>query len=89
MVLELGIAKNDPLFLVMMAMKSMEVSVEKVPERIRLQEEQFKATTSQLTEKIAELEEFTSGLMGIAENIDTRLKGQIPRSARSSGLLIL
>jgi len=81
------ISEDDPLFLVMVAMGSMEAAVVEVPKVLGLQAEQFSETVGKLTDTVRELEEYTKGLAATSRNLDRKLKAKLPLASRNSGLL--
>ena len=82
-----GIAEDDPMFIAMVAMGSIEAAVVEIPKTVSLQEERLSETVDTLTEKIEELREYTLGLTALSKNLDKRLKMRLPRASRNSGLL--
>jgi hypothetical protein len=82
-----GIAEDDPMFIAMVAMGSIEAAVVEIPKALSLQEERLAGTVDTLTEKIGELREFTLGLAATSKNLDKKLKTRLPRASRNSGLL--
>lgn len=82
-----GIAEDDPMFIAMVAMGSIEAAVVDIPKAVSLQEERLSETVDTLTEKIGELREYTLGLTALSKNLDKRLKMRLPRASRNSGLL--
>lgn len=82
-----GIAEDDPMFIAMVAMGSIEAAVVEIPKAVSLHEERLSETVDTLTEKIGELKDYTHGLTALSKNLDKKLKARLPRASRNSGLL--
>lgn len=82
-----GISEDDPMFLAMLAMGSIETAVKDIPKAVALQEERLSETVSLLNDKVGELKEYTLGLSSTSKNLEKKLKARLPRASRNSGLL--